>query len=410
VPRAASEAYVRVTVNEDPLSAGFELPHRFGRYVLFDRVGKGGMAELYLGRQATELGGGKLFVVKLILPMYAERPEFAEMLVAEAKLAATLSHPNVVTVVDLGREDQRLYIAMEYVEGFDLAALLKRCSKEKVALPAEYALHIVSELLAALDYANKKKVIHRDVSPSNVLVSFDGEVKLCDFGIARANDAIPTAEGEPSEAIKGKAGYMSPEQARGDGLDGRADVFAAGIILWELLAGKKLYRGGDLIEQARAANVPDLASRGLSSEEELFAIVKRALAPNRDDRFATAGAMRDALLDFVTKAKLTASPMRLGDWVVEHFGADVLAQRRARELAAKSLDPSPLPGRAMRTPAPAQISYKPETEDVPESLSPIDISPPSKQPPVPAPTRPAPWMWIGVGAVAVGVVVWLLSR
>lgn len=397
-------------MSQDPLSAGFELPHRFGRYVLFDRVGKGGMAELYLGRQATELGGGKLFVVKLILPMYAERPEFAEMLVAEAKLAATLSHPNVVTVVDLGREDQRLYIAMEYVEGFNLAALLKRCSKEKVALPAEYALHVVSELLAALDYANKKKVIHRDVSPSNVLVSFDGEVKLCDFGIARANNAIPAAEGEPSEAIKGKAGYMSPEQARGGALDGRADVFAAGIIAWELLAGKKLYRGGNLIELARAANVPDLEPRGLTNEDELFSVVTRALAPNRDDRFATAGAMRDALLDYATKAKLTASPMRLGDWLAEHFGADVLAQRRARELAAKSLDPSPLPGRAMRTPAPAQISYKPETEDAPESLSPIDISPPSKQPPVPALPRTAPWMWIGVVAVVVGVVVWLLSR
>jgi len=394
---------------DNPKDTALELPHRFGRYLLFDRVGKGGMAELFLARQAMALGGGKLFVVKLILPMYAERPEFAEMLVAEAKIAATLSHANVVTVVDLGRESERLYIAMEYVEGFDLAALLKRCSKDKVALPPEYALYIASELLAALDYASKKKVIHRDVSPSNVLVSFDGEVKLCDFGIARANDAL--LAGDPSEVIKGKAGYMSPEQARGDALDGRADVFAAGIISWELLAGRKLYQktAGDLIEQARAANIPDLASRGLPNEDELFAIVKRALAPNRDDRFATAGDMREALLDYTTKAKLTANPIRLGDWLVEHFGADVVAQRRAREATAKSLDPSPLPGRAMRTPAPPHISYKPDDELVPESLSPIDISPPSKQPVTPA-TQSPPWMWIGVGAVVVGVVVWLLSR
>jgi serine/threonine-protein kinase len=398
-------------VSGDPVATprAFELPHRFGRYLLFDRVGQGGMAELYLARQATGLGGGKLFVVKLILPMYADRPEFAEMLVAEAKLAATLTHANVVTVVDLGREGQNLYIAMEYVEGFDLAALLKRCSKDKIALPPEFALHVVSELCAALDYANKKSVIHRDVSPSNVLVSFDGEVKLCDFGIARANDLLANANDESSEAIKGKAGYMSPEQARGDALDGRADVFAAGIILWELLSGKKLYRGKDLIELARAANVPDLAPRGLPSEDELFAIAKRALAPNRDERFATAGDMRAALLDYMAKAKLTPNPIRLGDWLAEHFGADLVAQRRTRESAAKSLEPSPAPARAMRTPEPPRISYKPD-DDAPESLSPIDISPPSKQPPPVAPARGAPWVWIGAGAVVAGVVAWLLSR
>ncbi len=408
MPRAAGEAYVRVAVSEDDI----ELPHRFGRYLLFDRVGKGGMAELFLARQATGLGGGKLFVVKLILPMYAERPEFADMLVAEAKLAAALSHANVVSIVDLGREPAdggRLYIAMEYVEGFDLAALLKRCSKDKVALPPEFALHIVCELLAALDYASKKNVIHRDVSPSNVLVSFDGEVKLCDFGIARANDAIAASGEQPSEAIKGKAGYMSPEQARGDALDGRADLFAASIILWELLAGKKLYRGGDLIELARAASIPDLSSRGLPDEEKLFAIVKRALSSNKDDRFATAGEMRRALVDYAIAAKLTANPLRLGEWLTEHFGTDLLAQRRQRESAAKALDPSPVPARVVATPSP-EISYKSDDGSSPESLSPIDISPPSKaaKPETAAPAPP--WFLIAVGAVVAGVIAWFLSR
>jgi serine/threonine-protein kinase len=396
------------------------LPHRFGSYVLFDRIGQGGMAELFLARNAS----GKLLVVKLILPVYAERPEFAKMLADEAKLAAALSHANIVQVVDLGKEQDRLFIAMEYVEGFDLSALLKRCSKEKVPLPPEFAMYAVVELLAALDYAHKKSVVHRDVSPSNVLVSFAGEVKLCDFGIARAN-VMATPEGEqPSEAIKGKAGYMSPEHARGDVIDGRADVFAAGIIAWELLAGKKLYRAsaeaGDLIEQARAAKIPELGSRGLPDEPKLHAIVARALAPSRDDRYATAGEMRRDLLDWITAAKLGASAIRFGDWLAEHFGQELLATRNAREAAAKALDPSPKPARALVTPTPeTRITYKEDEDDesddepLPESLSPMDTSPSSRRPnvePENEKDKPTPWGVIIAGVVVAGVVAWLLSR
>jgi serine/threonine-protein kinase len=386
--------------------SALELPHRFGRYLLFDRIGQGGMAELFLARQHSTLAADRLFVVKLILPVWAERQDFSEMLVAEAKLAASLQHANIVTVWELGREEGRLFIVMDYVEGFDLAALLKRCSKEKVALPTELALHAVSELLGALEYAHKKDVVHRDVSPSNVLVSFDGEVKLCDFGIARANAAISE---QPSEAIQGKAGYMSPEQARGEVLDGRADLFAAGIILWELLAGRKLYRGGDLIEQARAADVPELPARGLPDEPKLHAIVSRALARNRDDRYATAGDMRADLIGWTVAAKLTANPIRLGDWLQRHFGEELVAQRRARESAAKSLDASPKPAPALLTPEPASISYKPD-EPTPESLSPIDISPPSKQVATASKQKSPPWLVIAAGLLILAVLAWLIAH
>ena len=374
------------------------------------------MAELFLARMHSTLADDRRFVVKLILPLYAEREEFSKMLIEEAKLAAGLQHANVVTVWELGREEGRLFIVMDYVEGYDLAALLKRCSKEKVPMPPELALHAVSELLGGLEYAHKKGVVHRDVSPSNVLVSFDGEVKLCDFGIARANATV--AE-QPSEAIQGKAGYMSPEHARGEVLDARADVFAAGIILWELLAGRKLYRGGDLIEQARAAEIPELAPRGFPDEEKLHAIVKRALAKNRDDRYATAGEMRADLLAWTAAAKLGANPIRLGDWLQQHFGEELVAQRSAREAAAKALDAAPKPAPALMTPKTPRISYKDDPwksptgdddlEPVPESLAPVDVSPSSKRPD-PPPAKSPPWLAIAAGVVVAGVVAWLLSH
>src|SRR5258708_6414755 len=226
------------------------LPRTFGSYALFDFIGKGGMAEIYLARQRTQLGAARRCVVKQILPELASHPTFSDMLVHEAKLAARLSHANVVQVFDLGREDGRLYIAMEYIEGFDLNDLLHRCSRAKVKLPFELAVHVVREALKGLDYAHRRTdddsrplgIVHRDVSPSNLLVSFEGEVKVCDFGIARANDviAIGSAAHELDEALKGKAGYMSPEHARGQEIDARADVFAAGIVLWELAAGRRM--------------------------------------------------------------------------------------------------------------------------------------------------------------------------
>src|SRR3984957_20245519 len=235
-------------------AAPTRLPRSFGRYVLFDFIGKGGMAEIYLARQKTEFGATRLCVVKQILPALAGDPKFSDMLVHEAKLAARLNHANVVQVFDLGRADDRLFIAMEYVEGFDLNDLLRRCSRARVPLPFEMAVHVVREALRGLDYAHRRMdddgrplgIVHRDVSPSNLLVSFEGEVKVCDFGIAHANDALSATRTahELDEAIRGKAGYMSPEHARGQPIDARSDVFAAGIVLWELASGRRLYRAG----------------------------------------------------------------------------------------------------------------------------------------------------------------------
>jgi serine/threonine protein kinase len=326
---------------------GDALPRRFGPYVLFDKVAEGGMARIFLARGKTALGGNRLVVVKEILPLLAASAEMSRLLVDEAKLCAGLSHKNIVQVIDLGREEGSLYIAMEYVEGLDLRELLRGCSKKQVPLPIEFSLFVVGETLRALDYAHRKRsddgsalgIVHRDVSPSNVLLSVEGEVKLCDFGIARA---LTTGDALPEEAIQGKAGYMSPEAARGEGVDARSDVFAVGIVLWELLGGQRLYRAGagrpTPLEQARKAEIPPLPAKSFPEFERLSAIVQRALAPDPSHRYPSAAAMLDDLDSYVVDNRLGASALRFGDWLVEHFGSEIIELRRERETSARELD------------------------------------------------------------------------
>ena len=388
------------------------LPRTFGRYALFDFIGKGGMAEIYLARQKTQLGATRRCVVKQILPELASYPAFSEMLVHEAKLAARLSHANVVQVFDLGREDGRLFIAMEYVEGFDLNDLLRRCSRTKVALPFGLAVHVVREALKGLDYAHRRTdddshplgIVHRDVSPSNLLVSFEGEVKVCDFGIARANDVIATgsAPHELEEALKGKAGYMSPEHARGEEIDARADVFAAGIVLWELAAGRRLYKASagreSLLEQARRGKVPELAGTGLPEEDKLRRVVATALAVSRNARYPSAAAMQRDLDDYAIGAKLMPSPLQIGDWLAKTFGEEILARRRARERAAAALEQ----GALVRVEAIASPNWPPPA---PSSTGfGVDLALPPSQPDLPA-RPPTAKRRVTATLVAVAIVV-----
>jgi serine/threonine-protein kinase len=405
------------------------IPRAFGRYQLFDRIGAGGMAEIYLSRAKTELGGARLVVVKQILPSLSGNEQFADMLIAEAKLAARLSHANVVQVFDLGRHDDVLFIAMEYVEGFDLNELLRRCARSHIPLPVDFALLIVMEALRGLGYAHRLSdesgasigIVHRDVSPSNVLISFEGEVKLCDFGIARANDMADLLS---DDVIKGKAGYLSPEQARGETLDARADLFAAGIVLWELLAGRKLYKAqqgsASLLDLARTAEVPELPSRGLPNEAELYAIVGRALAKNRDDRFASAHEMLRDLEMYVGRARLMASPIRFGEWLRENFGENIIASRRARERAAKAFERGPL---AMvepyGTPPPPSVAPEEERSGERPKQQQVDPLPPNAAPlrasiPTPTPAQRSSVLLYAVVGVALGlaivVLLWVLNR
>ena len=442
---------------------GEALPRSFGKYLLFDHIGRGGMADIYLASARTELGAERLVVVKQILPELGGDAGFARMLVAEAKLAAQLNHANVVQVIDLGREQDRLFITMEYVEGFDLNQLLRRLSKSRVGLPAEFAILIVREVLRALDYAHRARtpdgrpleIVHRDVSPSNVLISFEGEVKLCDFGIAKAyglgDDGAPD-EGRIARArVAGKSAYMAPEHAAGEMIDARADVFAAAILLWELCAGRRLYKGTEqeMLDQARAGDVPALPSRGLPMPAKLQAILDRAFEVDRLRRWQRAADLLAALESYAMSAGLMASQLRFGQFLTDHFADEIVHVRRARELSAKGelpprVEPEPVAaadGSSVR--ARSDVSASPRRVDVvadePELSSAPDQAPAivADEPTDPighlAPdepagsvaaddTQPLPianeepssrwWPWIALAAFASGAVVtaaWLLS-
>ncbi|MFO0683088.1 MAG: protein kinase [Sandaracinus sp.] len=410
------------------------LPRRFGRYQLFDHIGRGGMAEIFLARADTGIAGAsRLLVVKQIHAALSGDPKFAAMFAEEAKLCAGLRHANIVQIVDLGRAEDPsgaslLFMAMEYVEGLDLNQLLRRLSQKKTPLPAEFAIHVVREVLSALDFAHRAKdgagkplgIVHRDVSPSNVLMSLEGEVKLCDFGIARAfGQTGDESAAQASERAKvvGKSAYMSPEQARGEDLDGRADVFAAGILLWELCAGRRLYRGSEdeMLAQARRAEIPPLPDRGLPAQASLQALLDRALAPDREARTASAAAMRDELDAYAAEARMIASPIRFGSFLSDHFEMELLAGRREREQALGEGDagspasaapergsavvaipsaprsPDALAIAEQETPVPARSTPAPAASAGPAASAPVAMPPaPISTPPAPVSTPPAP--------------------
>ena len=363
------------------------------------------MAEIFLAKSLGTLGQQRLTVIKRVLPLLSADPQFSEMLVEEAKLCASLNHKNVVQVTDLGRVDDQLYIAMEYVEGFDLNDLLKRCTRAKVPMPAEFVFLIIEETLRALDFAHRAnddrnrplRIIHRDVSPTNVLISCEGEVKLCDFGIARATARDGTL---PQGVLKGKFAYMSPEQARSDVVDQRSDLFAAGILLWEMIAGRRLYRGdaGEVLAQAQIGAVPPLPDRGLPHYEEIAGIVSCALDPIPEDRYQSAHEMLEDLGDYVHRSGLFASQLRFAQFLRDNFGEDLQRQRRARERASTAMvgesslptsmaSPSPSPGPAQGY-ASASPSPGPLAGFGSSSPEPAAEEPPAAAEPSPTPEQP----------------------
>jgi serine/threonine protein kinase len=279
----------------------------FGPYRLVRQVAVGGMAEIHLAKTRGIGGFEKYVALKMIHPNFAEDESFIQMLIDEAKISVQLQHANIAHTFDLGRVGGTYYITMEFVDGVDLYKLLRQASEIDAEFPIPLAAHVAKEMSLGLDYAHRKRdvagnplgIVHRDVSPQNVLIAHNGEVKLVDFGIAKASmKARQTAVG----VIKGKYYYMSPEQAWGDVVDCRSDVFSTGIVLYEMLTGQMLYLEEDLhrlLDMVRRADIarPSTLRRGIPAQLEQ--IVMRALAPRVDDRYPSSQALASDLERFL---------------------------------------------------------------------------------------------------------------
>ena len=319
---------------------------RFGKYVLLEKVAAGGMAEIFRAKTYGVSGFEKDLAVKRILPHLSEDEVFVEMLVDEAKITVALSHPNIAQIFDLGRVKNQYFIAMEYVSGKDLGRTLRACHRQKQKLPREHALYTALQVCNGLAYAHSKKgkdgqplnIIHRDVSPQNILISFDGHVKIVDFGIAKAaNRAGVTQMGE----IKGKFAYMSPEQARGEALDNRSDVFAAGILLHEMLTGARaFFHGSDAktLRSVQECKFRTFEELGVEVDEDLKAIVYRALTGDRELRYQEASAMAADLTRYVNTRNPGYSPAKLAEFMQGLF-ADEIEEAKRRKAREDDLDP-----------------------------------------------------------------------
>ncbi len=269
---------------------------RFGQFQLMEKIATGGMAEVYKARMSGVDGFQKIVAIKKILPHMAASEDFISMFADEAKLAAQLNHPNIIHIYDLGKVENSYYIAMEYVEGRDLRSILKSGAEHGLPLPPELALFIASKLAAALDYAHRRKdfnghdlsLVHRDVSPQNVLISYEGDIKLCDFGIAKAASKSSQTQ---AGALKGKLQYMSPEQASGKALDRRSDLFSLGSVLYEMLTGEKLFAGDSdltILEQVRNVKASAPSAKNPDVPKRADTIVLKALAKSPEDRYQNA--------------------------------------------------------------------------------------------------------------------------
>jgi serine/threonine protein kinase len=386
---------------------------RLGRYTLLRSLGAGGMAELFLARADGIEGFAKLVALKRILPHKATNERFVRMLLNEARLVAGLDHPNIAQVHDIGLEHGEYFFAMEYVHGQDLAHMLHRAPDHKLHL--ENALHIALGVCAGLHCAHIARdgsgrpldIVHRDVSPSNVLVSYQGAVKLVDFGVAKAATLVSeTREG----VIKGKYGYMSPEQCLGDPLDRRSDVFAVGILLWEMTVGRRLYMfKGELASLQRIvyADAPRPSKYDPQYPAPLEHIVMRALARDPRQRHQSAEQLQIELEQFALDHRLAVSAVSMAiemrTLFRDHVEAWTAAERAGKSLGehlATANPPAPLDPDDYQTadidlPAFAAVdaarAARPfEVETRPDGPEPAPPAPPVTRSSPPSPCAPAP--------------------
>jgi len=300
---------------------------RFGKFEIITKIATGGMAEIFLARQEGIEGFKKLVVIKRILPHLSSDKEFVNMFLDEARMAALLNHPNIVQIYDLGVIDNSYFIAMEYIDGVDISTILKRGREQKSFLKLGWILKIISQVCDGLYYAHNLKdangqslgLIHRDITPENLLVSFTGNVKITDFGIARARGRSTSTT---SGTLKGKFPYMSYEMVKGMEIDSRSDIFSLGIVMWEMLTYRRLFK-----RDTEVASINAILNEEIPSPKKYFknlpdgveAIVMKALERDRDKRFQTAREMGDAIEDFISQKRVSVRLSDLGDYLATLF-------------------------------------------------------------------------------------------
>jgi len=292
-----------------------DTPKQIGRYQILDRLAVGGMAELFKAQLIGNLGFEKLVAIKKILPHLAGDRSFVEMFIDEARITAQLDHKHIVSVFELGTDADTPYIAMQYVDGLDVLALLRECARAQIRLPPELAALIARDVLEALDYAHHALdvngrdlgIVHRDISPGNVLLSWRGDVKLTDFGIARAAERRHKTE---AGTLKGKYGYMSPEQVSGADVDARSDLFSVGILLAEMVMARRLFTSTndlDILLMVRDARLDRLHKYAQEFPVELRVLTVRALQRRPEDRWQNAAQFRDAIDEWIRRTSRVTS-------------------------------------------------------------------------------------------------------
>jgi eukaryotic-like serine/threonine-protein kinase len=319
-----------------------DFPIGFGRYQLVERLAVGGMAELFVAASPGEHGFQKKVVIKRLLPHLVADETYKAMFIDEAKLTARLVHPKIAQTFELGKVDEALFIAMEYVDGIDVLALLREFAVRRRRVEPQLAAWIAHEVLDALDYAHNQSgedgsrlnIVHRDISPSNVLMSVRGDIKLVDFGIARQQDS-ERAHKSKSGTLKGKYGYMSPEQVIEQSLDARSDLFSVGVVLAELLTGRRLFAATnelDVLLMVRDAKLARFEKYGADLDPDLANIVRKALKKSVDERWSSAAQFRDAVAEWLFEGRHRMTSKIVADVVIEL--RDAVIERRNKTVNA----------------------------------------------------------------------------
>ncbi len=310
---------------------------KFGKYTIIKKLASGGMADILLASDLSPTGFGRFVVIKRALSKFSENEEFKDMFKNEGKVACNLKHRNITPIYEFGIENNQFYLSMEYISGRNLREFIKKLQAHKKPMSIPDSVHVIKEVASGLNYAHNAidtntgqplNLIHRDISPQNIMLSFDGEVKLIDFGIAKIADTNLTRAGH----LKGKFSYMSPEQANGETLDERTDIFCLGIILWEMLAGKRLFASPNelsTLKKVKNCDVPNIQRINPQVPNELGNIIKKALSKNKNSRYKTAAKLEQDLSVFLNKNYPKYSHYDFISIIKQVYRKDIMEERES---------------------------------------------------------------------------------